>query len=155
MKSIIFTIILAFIFISNSQAQNKNNISVGFGYFGLAAHANISYERQVLNMENGKVLARVAYGKYVEWGDDGDMVLLNWAYLLGKNKNFLEFDLGLMTKFNDLDPSLSTYSKPLFVNFDFIPLVNVGYRYVNPEKHFMLRTGVGTEYVYFGVGLNF
>jgi hypothetical protein len=140
---------------SLARVNQKNIIYTGIGYAGLAGQANISYERQILCYENAMLNARLAYGGFAEWGAQGHLVLLNWAYLVGKKKNYFEFDLGLMSRIENFDVSYSMYSKKIFANYDFWPLLNVGYRYYNPKKHFMLRTGVGTEYIYFSLGVSF
>ncbi len=158
-------IILVFLISVSVHAQNvndslvrvdqKNIIYAGIGWGGLAANVSLSYERQILSYDNAMLNLRVAYGGFAEWGDAGHLAMINWAYLFGRKKSYLECDLGLLTRITDINVSYSTYSKKLFANYDFFPLINIGYRYYNPKKHFMFRTGIGTEYLYVGVGLSF
>ncbi len=135
--------------------QQKNTLFIGIGYAGLMGHANISYERQIFHFEKALINARIAYGKYAEWGDDGDLIMLNWAYLFGRKKHYFEADFGVFARISSIDASMSVYNKDVFAKYDFYPLVNIGYRYFNPKKHFSLRSGIGTEYLYVGFGFNF
>lgn len=114
--TIIFVFSLAFIKAqtvaledSLPKSQQKNMISLGIGSAGLMAHANLSYERQIFCYEKSLLYTRLAYGKYVEWGDEGDLVILNWAYLFGKRNNHLEVDFGVYARISDIDVSYSTY----------------------------------------------
>jgi hypothetical protein len=137
------------------RQEQKNTLFVGVGYAGLMVHANISYERQIFHFDKALINARIAYGKYAEWGDDGDLIMLNWAYLFGRKKHYFEADFGVFARISSIDASMSMYNKNLFAKYDFYPLVNIGYRYYNPKKHFSLRSGIGTEYLYLGLGFSF
>ena len=87
---------------------------------------------------------RVAWGKWLSWGDEGNNFTLGASMLSGKRKNHLEAGIGgtLYTEFNS-DQKL-------------LPALNIGYRFQKPMGGFVFRTGMGIpESIYFGLGYSF
>jgi hypothetical protein len=127
--------------------------SVSFG--GLLGGLSVNYERKVADLTMGSVNIRGGYGRVSGWDLRGNGVTINWAYLFGHRKHHLELNLGVLGIQDAYNDQLMTRTELFFAQWDFFPLLNAGYRFQKPDGGFMLRTGVGTELLYLGVGYSF
>jgi hypothetical protein len=127
--------------------------SVSFG--GLLGALSVNYERTIAKFTGGTINLRGGFGRVSGWDLRGNGVTANWAYLFGRKKHHLELNLGVMGIQDRYRDQLMTKTELFFAQWDFFPLLNAGYRFQKPEGGFMLRTGVGTELLYLGVGYSF
>jgi hypothetical protein len=161
MKNIIYILLIILIPVfgrsqeSDEVTIKKNNLYVTAGTMLIGNSLNLSYERNLSSFNKGLVNLKLAGGLWHFWEDAGYEGIASWVYLLGKNNKHLELDMGIHFRYDHVELSSSTYSKRFFAWYEFMPHAAIGYRYVNPENGFILRTGIGTEFIYFGVGATF
>lgn len=154
-----FLIVLAIIFVSVSKSLfaqelpestpipfRSNIVHGGLGFAGLIATATINYERIVTQHFDKFITAtyaKVGYGAYASWGDDGQYLFLQYGILTGKKASHFEVSAG---------PNFTIRGDDLNLPVAF----GLGYRLQKPGKPFMLRTGIAfPETLYFGMGLSF
>lgn len=140
------------------NSENPSAVNVlygGLSFGGLLGGISVNYERKVADFTMGSINLRGGLGKVAGWDLRGNGVTVNWAYLFGRKKHHLELNmgvLGIQDKYND--PQM-TPSERFFSQWSFFPLLNAGYRFQKPGGGFMLRTGVGMELLYLGIGYSF
>jgi hypothetical protein len=128
--------------------STKNSIYLDFATLKFIGMSSINYERTIFLSEHFKMLGNTGLGGWYLTS------ITKWYYgyslplclnsLIGKNNNYLEFDLGMRyTYFGERsDKDLSP----------FFPILNLGYRYQRSNgKGMIFRSFVGTSG--FGIGL--
>ncbi len=129
--------------------RQRNAIYGTVGLFALieGAAANISYERHILYIGRYKraaIALRASYGGFGSIGGSGTTIILASNFIFGRRNSHLEMGLGPMLLVDSYDKAR-----------DYFPAINLGYRYQNPEKPFIFRTGFGTEGLYLSFGSAF
>lgn len=125
---------------------NKNIFHWTIYNAGLAGGASLSYER-IFNQLDGDItistFGRIAVGKANNFASsDVTFSIVQIGFLTGKKRHHLECGAGFRANFTNK-------SGHPFVG-------NIGWRMQKPEKHFVLKMGVGVpELLYLGVGLSF
>lgn len=122
-----------------------NTFHGGLGFAGIIGTATINYERILTQNFDRKIVAtfaKVGYGTYGGWTDDGEFAFVQYGFFTGKNANHLEVSAG-----------------PVFNvrgNLGLPVAFGIGYRRQKPGKPFMFRTGVAfPETLHFAMGLSF
>jgi len=148
MKGVVFFIIFStnigcfFMCSAQETIRQKSNAALGsVGSLGLYFTANVYYERLITQHRLVKTFARVGYGIYASWNDEGNYLIGQVGVLLGKKNNFFEFGIGGTHIREDL-AGLFPISGTL------------GYRFQNPNSLINFRAGVSfPEAIYIGFGI--
>ena len=134
---------------AKSHSFNKNAVCVSAGTLLVYFSAIGFYERIVSKKEsdflNSKAFARLGFGGYTSWGDEGTFLLPQFGFLTGAHNSHLEVAAGIYFTRRDSDISVS------------LPLSGaIGYRYQKPEGNFIGRIGLGfPEAIYLSFGFSF
>lgn len=146
--------------------QSKNTIYVTGSYLLIGGSVSVNYERLILNMGKNSsmfLFLRAAYGYWAVWTSGGPAGILSANILFLKNVHHIETGFGVVKLYDKksyeyaLENARLGYNPPVKNHYMiFNPVINVGYRYQNPENHIMLRIGLSyPEALYAGLGVNF
>lgn len=123
----------------------KNSVYGSIGLAGFYVTATGNFERILTqSLEKGitATFAKIGYGTYGSWGDDGQYLYVQYGFITGKKGSHFEMSAG-----------------PNFVvmgDMDLPVAFTLGYRHQKPGKPFMFRTGLaGPESLYVGIGFSF
>ena len=153
--------------VDSLKHELKNIIYAAASVFLIGGSLTVNYERMILhigNKSNTHLYLRSAYGSWVGWlaGGPGGIISTNILFFGGNHHIEAGFGAGLIYNrehyedvleqskiFYDIPPSKKDYMYS-------IPVINLGYRYMNPGMPVIFRTGLSyPEGLYAGLGFAF
>lgn len=127
-------------------------ISASVGYI----EWHIDAEQTLIILPRSSFNLRIGYGFWSGWAGSGDNIYLSGKYLSGRKKSHLEADLGLKVIIDDCCNGSWLADRNNIYSVDYVPLINIGYRYEKPDGGLIFRIGAGLEsFVNIGLGYKF
>jgi hypothetical protein len=137
---------------SSSNKIHYTTVSVSIGYI----EWHIDAEQTLIILPGSSINLRLGYGFWSGWAGSGDNIYLSGKYLSGRKKSHLEADLGLKVIIDDCCNGSWLADRRNIYSVDYIPLINIGYRYEKPDGGLMFRIGAGLEsFINLGLGYKF
>lgn len=124
-----------------AQVFYYTTLSASVGYISW----HIDVEQTIVQFTKSYINLRIGYGLWSDWGGSGDNIYLSGKYLFGFRNSHLETDLGIRFQIDDCCGESWIYNLNNIYSIDYIPLINIGYRYEKPDGGFMFRVGIGSE----------
>lgn len=147
------SVIISDSLVNTRVSPGKKNVLYGsIDIMSVANAIDINYERMLYYNTNtfiSSLWLRFGGGLWTGWTDGGSMGLLTLTALTGKNKNHLEFNLGVLSFYdkNNYNLYLEQYqngygTEPSRSEYFFTgPMMSIGYRFQKPVKGFVFRSG--------------
>jgi hypothetical protein len=151
-----------------SDLPVKNFIYAQGGYSLIGYNGSVNYERLLFRLGKNRsaaVTMRAGYGRWLYWTGGGPGGILCVHMVLFKKSSHLEAGFGggalYDRKFYELKVEQYKHYNgdppgPKSECMIYTPVINLGYRYLNPTEEFLFRVGICyPEGVYTGIGIAF